>query len=390
MTSSIHTASDLDRPENNPSGSLRHIYFPNLNALRIYAAVCVVVAHVALNFAELRTTAAQYLWLEALILDAQTAVSLFFVLSGFLITYLLLVERDRHGAISIRRFYLRRMLRIWPLYYLIALIGFVLLPLLLGPTYGLYDAPARSILLVIVMLPNLVGPLGPLGHLWTIGLEEQFYLAWPWAARRETLLLKVIFGVIFIKLALAPVIYALNSDAILNLFLGARFECMALGGLAAWLYHRGHPLLRWLYSRPVLLIVAVGMIYLLLVDAPVTALGNALIGTLFAVLILNLATHPRLPVRLQGPLWDYLGNLSYGVYMFHFPLLYVLLYGLQALGMPAGDGFNLILYGATLGGTFALAALSYRFFESPFLSLKSRFARVPATAQALAKPPRSA
>jgi peptidoglycan/LPS O-acetylase OafA/YrhL len=358
-----------------PPAAGGHLHFPNLNALRIYAAVCVVIAHIALNFAEFRAVAAQYAWLEALILDAQTAVSLFFVLSGFLITYLLLAERERHGAISIRRFYLRRILRIWPLYYLIAVVGFLLLPPLLGPEYFLYNAPARSILLVVFMLPNFVGPLGPLGHLWTIGLEEQFYLVWPWAARRESLLLKVIFGVIFIKLALAPVVYAFNNDAILIFFLGMRFECMALGGLAAWLYHRRHPLLRWLYSRPTLLLVGTGMLYLLLVDVPVTALNNALVGTLFAVLILNLATHPRLPVRLQGPVWETLGNLSYGVYMFHFPLLYVVLYGMRALGIPEGDATNVLLYAITLGGTFLLAGLSYRFFEKPFLALKGRLAR---------------
>jgi peptidoglycan/LPS O-acetylase OafA/YrhL len=358
------------------------IYFPNLNALRIYAAVCVVIAHTALNFAELRATASIYPLLDALSLDAQTAVSLFFVLSGFLITYLLLAERDQHGAIAIRQFYFRRMLRIWPLYFLIAILGFVLLPLLLGPSYALYDAPVRSIVLVMVMLPNLVGPLGPLGHLWTIGLEEQFYLVWPWAVRRQSVLLKVIAGIVILKLALAPIVYAFNDDAMLNLFLGTRFECMALGGLAAWLYHRQHPLLRWLYSIPVMGLVSLSMVYLMLVDIPVTPLNNALCAVLFATLILNLATNPRLPLRLQGPFWDRLGNLSYGVYMYHFPLLYLVLYALHTLKVPEGESFNAILYGTTLSGTFIAASLSYRFFERPFLALKRRLAMVPSASSA--------
>lgn len=375
MTTSSLNLPNVATPVAESACDRKHIYFPNLNALRIYAAVCVVIAHVAYTFGDMRTQSAFYSWLDILILDAQTAVSLFFVLSGFLITYLLLAERERHGTISVRQFYLRRILRIWPLYYLIVLIGFVLLPLMLGSEYALYNMPAGSIILVVVMLPNLVGPLGPLGHLWTIGLEEQFYLAWPWAVRRRGILLKVIFGVIFIKLALAPILYAINNDAMLIMFLGARFECMALGGLAAWLYHRRHPLLRRLYSLPVVLVVTAGVVYLVLVDVPVTALGNALIGLLFALLVLNLATHPQLRIRLQGPVWDTLGNLSYGIYMFHYPLLYLVLYVMRALGLPEGDSTNLLLYVLTLGGTFVLAALSYRFFESPFLVLKSRLAR---------------
>lgn len=376
----------VTKPENTAThkykGASPGIYFPNLNALRLYAAVCVVIAHIALNFAELRTRASIYPLVDALILDAQTAVSLFFVLSGFLITYLLLAEHKQHGAIAIRQFYLRRILRIWPLYYLIAILGLFLLPRLLGPSYALYDAPARSILLVMVVLPNLAGPLGPLGHLWTIGLEEQFYLVWPWAVRRESLLLKVIAGIILLKLVLTPVVYAFNDDSILNLFVGIRFECMALGGLAAWLVHRQHPLLCWLYSIPVVALVGLGMVYLMLVDIPLTPLNNALCGVLFATLILNLATHPRLPLRLQGRFWDQLGNLSYGVYMYHFPLLYLVLYVLHRLKIPEGDSFNLILYSTTIGGTFIVAYLSYRFFERPFLALKSRLAMVPSTSSA--------
>jgi peptidoglycan/LPS O-acetylase OafA/YrhL len=94
-----------------------HIHFPGLDALRFYAAMSVVVIHTATNFGDLRLRSSKIPLLDALALDAQSAVSLFFVLSGFLITYLLLTEHSRTGTVQVRPFYMRRILRIWPLYY---------------------------------------------------------------------------------------------------------------------------------------------------------------------------------------------------------------------------------------------------------------------------------
>ena len=114
---------------------------------------------------------------------------LFFVLSGFLITYLLLVEREDRHRIDIPRFYLRRILRIWPLYFLIVGICQFLIPV--KGLFGLdsiYSVTAPNFRLAslyyLLFLPNLafltVWPVNPLlGYTWSIGVEEQFYLLWP-------------------------------------------------------------------------------------------------------------------------------------------------------------------------------------------------------------------
>jgi peptidoglycan/LPS O-acetylase OafA/YrhL len=107
------------------------IYFPGLNGLRFLAAIAVIVVHIE-QFKQLfgltdGTTQSQF-FLAPLLPTGIESVILFYVLSGFLITYLLLSESQKTGQIAVRRFYLRRILRIWPLYYLRVFVGFVVIP----------------------------------------------------------------------------------------------------------------------------------------------------------------------------------------------------------------------------------------------------------------------
>jgi peptidoglycan/LPS O-acetylase OafA/YrhL len=350
------------------------VYFPSLNGLRIYAALSVVIAHTSHNFGELRTQPAHYALLNAITLDAQSAVNLFFVLSGFLITYLLLHEQSRTGTISVSRFYIRRILRIWPLYYLIVFLGLGVLPILLGPTYALSDFPPYKTVLILLLMPNLVGVLGPLTHLWSIGLEEQFYLVWPWVLRSTGRFIRVSLGIVIVKIAIAPVVTAFHVDSLELLFLSLRFECMAIGALGAYLYFHKHWLLRWVYSPVGQGCGLVTIVFLAVVDIPVSLLGNLITSVLFTVLILNVATNTRSWIRFENQTINALGKISYGVYMYHYLLLYIVIFTLNAVGMQEGHLYSLVLYSVTIGGTLFLAAVSYRWFESPFLQWKTWFA----------------
>jgi len=357
-----------------PVSQSKRVYFPGLNALRFYAAISVVIAHTSSNFGEMRTRPAHYALLNALGLDAQSAVNLFFVLSGFLITYLLLKEQSETGTVSVRQFYVRRILRIWPLYYLIALIGFGVLPILLGPTYALWSPPALKVVLTVFLLANLASPLGPLQHLWSIGLEEQFYLAWPWVVRRPHSFLRVVGGILILKVVLAPVVEMFNSDAITQLFLGLRFECMSIGALGAYVYFRKLAWLKLVYSPLAQVMALVGVVALALVDVKLTEVMILLTSIVFIVLILNMATNERSWLTLENPVLNKLGQMSYGIYMYHYPLLYVVIFVLRSLGVQEGGAYSLILYATTICGTLVLATVSYRWFETPFLQLKNRFA----------------
>ena len=352
----------------------RVIYLPGLNAIRFYAAFSVVVGHTSNNFGDIRTQAGDYPPLNWFLLDPQSAVNLFFVLSGFLITYLLLREQAQAGEISVRRFYMRRILRIWPLYYAILLLCLLVLPLAIGPNYPLYDISWAKRLLLLLLLPNFASALGPLSHLWSIGLEEQFYLTWPWVVRNKTAFLKIALGVVLVKIMITPAILWIGNESITHLFLTLRFECMAIGALGAYLFHARHPILKRVYSLPVKILSLAGFVYLAIFDVPLTEPVILLSSVLFLLLILYVVSEPKIGRILDTPALDQLGKISYGIYLIHYPVIYLAIYALNQLKVAEGPLYTALLYCVVIACTLGLGFLSYYGFERPFLKLKDRFA----------------
>src|ERR1700722_5062097 len=178
------------------------IYFPALDALRAIAMLLVFTAHLGPG-ADIVGVGS--IWTAPAALGA-IGLILFFVLSGFLITYLLLAEQKDRKRIDIPRFYLRRILRIWPLYFIIVGISQFLIPCTgLFGLDSIYSATApnfrQASLYYLFFLPNLafltVSPVNPLlGYTWSIGAEEQFYLIWPLVLRLGRRHLQMIFAVI--------------------------------------------------------------------------------------------------------------------------------------------------------------------------------------------------
>jgi len=166
--------------------SAARIYFPNLNGLRFIAAFLVIINHteqLKLFFNLGDGTVAPFAKI-----CGKIGVMLFFVLSGFLITYLLLLEENKLSTINVKKFYIRRFLRIAPLYFLIIVIVFFVLQ-----NFSFWDIPRmkdpiknnffETFLLHVFFLPNLVtaiyGFLPYIAPAWSIGTEEQAYLIWP-------------------------------------------------------------------------------------------------------------------------------------------------------------------------------------------------------------------
>ncbi|MBL8164072.1 MAG: acyltransferase, partial [Anaerolineae bacterium] len=240
-------------------------YFPNLNAVRFLAAFMVVIGHIEQfkGFFGLHDPQDTTFLPARFVMSGNDAVTVFFVLSGFLITYLLLVEHREAGSVSIRKFYIRRALRIWPLYYLIVLLSITVVPALYhwtafdGYYVSLRDQFALKVGLHLLFLPNLANMLhlfivGAM-HLWSIGIEEQFYLIWPQIAKR---LMRVFPLVLLLILAFNLSLIMLNSifgDALVNqwglpyvFLLNFRIESMVIGGLGAWLlFHHRDWVQRW-------------------------------------------------------------------------------------------------------------------------------------------------
>lgn len=372
------------------------VYFPGLHALRFFAALAVVVGHVELlkkyhGYPNVADNPAVY---EL----GRIAVTFFFVLSGFLITFLLLQEKRQTGVVAIGRFYVRRILRIWPLYYLTVFLAFVVLPRLRSfdiPSLSLAARDSRApVVLFLVLLPqvalSLYPPVPYAEPLWSIGVEEQFYLLWPLFVSRVRNVLWIAVPVVVAGIALKQGALAFAStlhdkdqlrfwNHFIDYFYFNRFECMAVGAVGAWLiFERKEGLLRFLFSAPVQAVVYVLSAYAILTTRGKPLLSYMQHSILFCVIIMNIAANQRSFVRLESSVFVLPGNISYAMYLLHEIAIGGVMYAQTTLAGHdvRGGGENVLLYAAGVTLTIGLATLAYKMFELPFLRLKKRYAVV--------------
>jgi peptidoglycan/LPS O-acetylase OafA/YrhL len=360
-------------------------YMIQLDALRCFAVLGVIVSHnwrprlpgilVELDFGDL-------------------GVRLFFVLSGFLITGILLRAahaarsgRERGGAM--RSFYIRRFLRIFPLYYLVLVVTLVLA---VAPVRELW--PWLFTYTLNVHIWHDLSQVENVGHFWTLAVEEQFYVLWPFvvlfAARRH--LAPLLVGLC--ALAVAYRLYASfrwpqdvagDLDS-MTLILGV-IDSLALGALLALALDRD-PLgarVRPVLTRVALPVGAVVFVVTLVlryihpashVSVAFADTGTALVFC-WLVGCASLGFRGRAGRLLELAPLTYLGRISYGMYVLH-NLIPV---ALAALAVRVGIGYhdwgapNFVVSGLL---TIALAALSWHFFEAPINRLKRRFRYTPA------------
>lgn len=323
-------------------------------------------------------------------------VDLFFVLSGFLITGILYDNRHRRGRIP--AFYGRRIVRIMPLYFAVLAAYAVALPIFGSPAdvRALADVmPWHATWLTNVRVADaqswVAAPLMT-SHLWSLSVEEQFYLVWPallgacsllvrrgssfgWDDRR--MMMTVCFVLVAISVATRTLV--LHSEPLAAyVLLPARMDALAVGAFIA-LWIRGPrgvaPALQ--VSAPVLIGVLIVALYVVgftlgpasYLDPLKQKVGYTLWAVLFGAVILQVVGHPDGPfARLLGRSWlARTGRISYGLYLIHYPVIFVL----SHLGV-ADAGFPLFVV-ATLLVTYALSILSWHCIESPALRLKRYF-----------------
>ncbi len=364
------------------------IYFPNLNGIRFIAAFLVIIHHVE-QIKDLLGMKSK--WSNPVInLIGPLGVILFFVLSGFLITYLLLVEEKEMKVISIRSFYIRRVLRIWPLYYLIIGLSFLIIPqftfLNLGSwTEEIYDNLFLKLLLFIFFLPNLAlvlfTPVAFASQTWSVGVEEQFYLIWPVLIskikNKKRLLYAIVFGYLVLKLVGFKIIQEFlfwnnYMDYVKTFFDIFSIDCMSIGGLFAIYLFEKDKKIKLFFSKYTQIIVYALLVVLLLNGVRIPYIHFEFYAVLFGIIILNLAANEFTVLKLENKLFHYLGKISYGLYMYH-PLAIVIILKILAVFEIANIG---IQYASVILLTILIAGVSYKYFESFFIQKKIRFSRI--------------
>jgi len=344
-------------------------------------AIVVVLFHNLSIFVP-RGTLLDKLW-NAFVESGWVGVQLFFVLSGFLITGILL--DDRGAPRALRRFYVRRALRIFPLYYALLIVYFAVLP----RVFPALQRPAGEVVWYWLLLSNwswlAYGILPGIGHLWSLAVEEQFYVVWPWVALRvrPRTLAWVCVAIVVGSLATRGVLHAAHvPDLWLYSATVCRADALAMGALVAlavrsdaWRARLARAL------RP----VGVGALLALAALMAIThglnrnnpliqTWGYSLIAILSAALVAAAARPGAPALRVLG----FFGKYSYAIYLVHPPLKHLAHHLLHAqldvrmAAHPIATDAAFIV--AISAASIAIALATWAVIERPALSLKERFA----------------
>lgn len=362
------------------------IYRPELDVLRFFAFLTVFLHH-TLN---IEPTGAlmrhpKLAWFLPILRETLgLGLPLFFFLSSYLITSLIQVEKEKTGTLDLRKFYIRRVLRIWPLYFLF--LGAVFC---LGHWWHPAALEPARLIAMLLLSGNWFFILRGMGSdvtspLWSISVEEQFYLIWPTVARvlsrRGLAIASIVIAALCLMLTWG---LCKSGSSSLSLWLNSGVEsiCFASGALLAlWVGIREKPksLLRAAFAITVGLVLwfsaAAGSGITVRGKVPVPwriTLGYAAVSFGCAFILWGFLHLPR---GFSWPPLAYLGRISYGLYVYHALVLVSTrsLFGpaISRLHLPGGLIFLQLVF------TISMAALSYRFVEKPFLKLKNSFEMV--------------
>jgi peptidoglycan/LPS O-acetylase OafA/YrhL len=364
-------------------------YFENLDGLRFFCFLSVFFYHsFDTKFDYIRDSDVHHFIRHGIFDHANLGVNFFFVLSGFLITYLLIHEKKINGVIDIPRFWLRRILRIWPLFYFSVFFGFVVFPIL-KYFFGQTSTETASIWHYLTFFNNFdviekgIPDASILGALWSVAVEEQFYLIWP-------LVLFFLpvnrYWIVFTFIIIASWLYRMfNNDPVLYHY--HTLSCigdMAIGGFGAWLISECREfksaVMQLGPGRIFLIYASFASIYFFRDDIFywshfTRVFDRSVIACVMLLIILEQCYSRHSFFKLcRYKVVSTLGVMSYGLYCFHFIGILI------AKTLTNLLGFNTELWqvvfldtALALVITILLSRASYLYFEMPFLRLKERF-----------------
>jgi peptidoglycan/LPS O-acetylase OafA/YrhL len=371
----------------------RKIYFENLDTLRTIACFIVMASHMSVRETfGMVTDNTLFSKVMHLLTSGDIGVSVFFVLSGFLISYLLFKEKEKNQRIKIQHFYLKRVLRIWPIYIGLGIYAFGLYPIIeslqkVNMTYGnslaYYMAFLSNFDMINLLSDNSKIGLKMVSVTWSVSIEEQFYLIWPLLFILNRKILPYIF---FVIILLSIWFRIAHYDEVHTLYFHSCSVVMdlTLGALAAYLsiYNKRFIQLFSLIPKPLnIMIYGTGFSFLIFKNYIYPSIYDDAIMRFvfvlfFAYIIIEQNLNQNSLFKLgNSRLFTKIGKYTYSLYMLHLIIVNFVTYSFRFFDLDYNKN---LLYGflyATVSfiGSGILSYFSYSFFEKPFLKLKEKF-----------------
>ncbi|MBI1836328.1 MAG: acyltransferase [Flavobacteriia bacterium] len=368
-------------------------FFPNLNSLRFICAFLLFLFH--------NMTFTKNIWGDfysntyftlflSLLNKVLFSVNFFFVVSGFLITYLLLHEKFRTKKVKIGNFLMRRILRIWPLYFILVVFGFFIFPYLPNGIQTVHELWRFSIFLSNIdeIIVGMNDPLNFLTVSWTISVEEHFYFIWA----------LFFMGINFLKnklsimqltllfnscLFLFSIIYRINhndSERILYYHTFSVLGDLAIGSITALavfkpqiiIYFKNLSRLKiiFFYLFSIIYFIGEGFVW----KGNLIAFNRIIPSIIFGILILEQVYSLNSPFKVdQIPYINKAGKLTYGFYMFHSIFIYYWAIYFENHQLTSSILYLFLFIGITFTSTYFCSYISYYYFEEKILKLKKYF-----------------
>lgn len=361
------------------------IYFENLDALRAIAALSVVGFHSVNSFQFTENKFTEF-FASLVSFNGQGGpygVAFFFILSGFLITYLIFQEIANISRLNVWYFYMRRLLRIWPLYYLTLLVGFVLYPLTMAYFGNGYEESASASMYIFflgnfdIILNQEAPSVGILGIHWSLSVEEQFYLFWPliffFVKKPKSILF--VFCCLFIA---SEVFYWCNSNTYVQYYhLISNLRFLVFGAIIAYFAFFKLDHLRRIvdfggatfkFSLYVICLLLIFFTKSLNAIVEIQVILHFIPIFFFSYIIAEQSFSSKKIVTLgRFRILTVIGKISYGVYLLHM----IVIYGILNF-FGESDPYFLKLI-CTFILSVCLSHIVYHLYEAPFLKLKKRF-----------------
>jgi peptidoglycan/LPS O-acetylase OafA/YrhL len=372
---------------------------PGLNGLRAIAASLVLFIH-AYEIAGMCGDKFSSAFYNRHLYIGSDMVNLFFVISGFIITYILFIERIELDKVSLKNFYVKRILRIWPLYFGIMLIVDFLLKY--TGVYSNFSAFNKAGLILLFTFSVTLMPFFPtaglsvLPHYWSLSVEEQFYIVWPFVFKKikPHRVLFVSILIISCMVVIRNILAYLSSHGYSHIWLllnevlsSSKFSSIAIGIIGAYMVISRNLILDFAFNKWAQILAWSIFVYSIFLPFYIPYIHYEVMAVIYLILILNVSSNPAALISMESRFLDKTGTISYGIYMYHWPLIPLVIFAAKKWGFWElfVNSRQIPLIIIAYGLTYLIAFLSYNYFESYFLRLKPKRKKVIAVSQSLSQ-----